>query len=345
LGVTMHSLSRRGYFDAEEIGPHIQAACEQWQVPADTVVVAHGSRVEGFANASSDVDFYIIALGSSAPIVPVFSWDGTYHLQPEVVSAETLKRLADQFNPLSGYEPSLISKNKELNIYYRFANSVVLANPAEAEELRTSFPLQHARTLIEGANAVRAWTEMEKARIFIADLDAREALRSIRRGLEFGLDSFLARHGEAFPNQKWRFAKLERAFGVNSELYKEAWSLKSRPHSDPTSYYSDIEGFLARLEVSAEPAKVSYESLADVEAFKVGGQDYLYARALSLYSLTPLERQVWDIMTASQKTRPEIIEALQAGIDDAENLLVRCIASMRALGLITLRPILDTVHD
>lgn len=333
--------------DLAELAPHISAACAAWGVDGDHILLAHGSRVEGFANGSSDVDFWVISpRGATPPLLPVFDWIGGYRMQPESLSYETIAALADRINALivDRAQDVLSITSHDLDVYYRIGTSIPLSNDSRAEGLKQAFHRDHAASLFARRCGIAASTELRKAAVYRTARDRLEESLCLTRAVEWALDSYLASNGEAYPNRKWRFEKLGRRFGVTAPLYRRAWRLKAPPPlRSLTSYRRECHELIESLGVLDEPQKVAPRHLRRGDIVRIGGQSFLVIPHTAVYLLEAHGATLWELVNG-ENTCEDLIDRLARG-DYAHgrpaDLVFQWLAVCRSHGLVDLQPIDD----
>jgi hypothetical protein len=111
--------------------------------------------------------------------------------------------------------------------YYRVAVATPVVNPEGYMSLQAHFSKDHVAQLLVVWAHNRSVTSLRDAETLLAEGFGFHAFMATRCALEWAIDSHLASNGEANPSLKWRFEKLARRFGQTSELYQQAWGLKS----------------------------------------------------------------------------------------------------------------------
>jgi hypothetical protein len=332
----------------DEVIPHILAACSQWTADAGCGVVAHGSRVEGFANATSDVDFWIVAPpGAPPPMLPVFEWDGELRLQPESVSASTLISLAERVNAVRPRDAEAVAAlaSRDLDSYYRFATAVPLANPEFLPPLRRRFDPGHIGAILACRSGTAGATELRRAALFAAAGDELDESMALRRAVEFSVDALLASQGEAYPNRKWRFEKLARRFGRQSPQFQRAWALKTRELGQSiVDYRHEVHAFIDSLGLPYEPRTLRLSRLQQGSAFRLGRSDFLLIPSTAVYQLTTHSVWLWELLDGAPSL-DEVIRIVgeRAGMSPlcATSFVHRAIGELRAHGLVELSPVAE----
>jgi hypothetical protein len=254
--------------------------------------------MEGLGNADSDVDVWVITSDEQADRkVPVFDWRDGFHLNMSSYSVRMVRALAASINALTEEDIQVISTlpANTLDRYYRMAHSRCVQNAEGYRELASLFSLDHVTTVFATWAAVRARIELDKASTCLAAGRSERTLLCARRALEFALDHLLAKSGEAYPSLKWRFEKLARRFGADSELYAEAWLLKAPGDCAPEGYLRDVAGFCANTGVVNYPLVPSHlVHTPGTAVFAIGGRQYLVYAKARLFELNATGLWLWN---------------------------------------------------
>ncbi|WP_270619725.1 hypothetical protein [Paenibacillus macerans] len=213
-------------------GPHTEQVVFQHipdSILENAIVYLAGSTIEGFGNATSDVDVFVISeslpseeelnrLDGNAStikenrtivqniVVDDTRYDFTYVRTEDFVSLITKLNL---FNPRSDERPGEFDKNG-IDFLHRLRFSRMLKMSSEKQELIGNVNFNHL-------NLYLAMTEAWLYSHVVEDLegayrsgDFGTAFFGIRKLLEVSLTMYLALHGETNPNPKWLYRKLLR---------------------------------------------------------------------------------------------------------------------------------------
>ena len=333
---------------SDEIVAAISSALRTWQIDGCHMVVLHGSRVEGFANRDSDVDFWIVSpAGVSPAIVPVFLWVADYHLQPESIAYDTWVTLAAKINAIRSSSSDEVAalRLRDLDLYYRFSTGVSVTGHEGIAQLKRQFHTDHAAALFAARSGIAASAELEKAAIFAEAGDELTECVCLRGAVQFAVDSYLASHDEAYPNRKWRFEKLARACGRDSSLYKDAWTLKARSCTQNIdSYRRACRDFVASLDLPGWSSRVCPTRLQAATPFRIARRDYLLTPSTSVFELGEHGTFLWSLFDGHNTCR-EIIDSVArttgASAEDSAESVYAYLNEMRSHGLIDLLPIYD----
>ena len=327
---------------------------DQW-VHSDEDTIYHvGSRAEGFGNARSDVDLIGVYdsklddLFLDAPVSPrpgvkvlMLVHEG-YRVHLRAHTYDSLHRLGTKVNSVSGADlyPLNMMSRAELELYYRTANGIPVVNKKKFEELQGSFSKPHIESVLDIWSGVKSAIAMCRSHMYRGLGDYSVAFLFSRSAVEWAVDSFLARQGEAFPSRKWRFEKLKRKFGESSEYYSKAWDLNSLGDKDVRTYLKESAEFCKQLGIDRFPpfAVGDLRPLREEQTnmFTVGNESYLIQNKASAYTLDSIGKQMWELMDGSTSIA-EIATKLTSGTDGkwgtTKRLVIRNLARFDRLGL------------
>jgi hypothetical protein len=165
------------------------------------------------------------------------------------------------------------------------------------------------------ARALAVWTALRsvcKLREAHESLEAGfspQALVSAQAAAAYAADSYLATQGEAYPNLKWRYEKIERRFGKDSALFRRLWGLKSPGSRGVTAYLDDVRAFCEEMGVTRYdwgPDSLLLSQARDVQLFPVGRRQLLVQNKTLLFELNPRAAFVWKTLRRPL-TRPQLV--------------------------------------
>jgi hypothetical protein len=166
---------------------------------------------------------------------------------------------------------------------------------------------------LEVWTALRCAHALKQARALLDAGDGRHASVAAQNACGYAVDSLMAREGEAYPNLKWRFEKVRRRFGVESDLYERAWALKAPGDRGIPAYIEAVGSFCCELAMDRYAAwgsdELQLSQARDAAAFRVAGRHYVVQNRSYVYELNAAGRYVWDALDRTV-TRPLLIEKL-----------------------------------
>ncbi len=289
----------------EQVINVVRAACAGWNLAADDTVFINGSRVEGFENQYSDVDIWLVSKGSPDNItsIPVFSWIDGLHINSSAYSEEHMLALADLMNGITVDHHAQV-RELPLNTlvrYYRVAVATPAVNPEGLASLQTHFSKEHLAALLARWAHIRSVTSLRDASVLLSNGQGFAAFLATRYAVDWAIDSHLASNGEANPSLKWRFEKLARRFGQSSELYTNAWDLKSMGDRSPQEYFLAGEQFITQLLPSGiDPAPAQPRLSDTVRAFEVGNEHFLVQHKAHMYQLDHTAMRVVEMIDGNR---------------------------------------------
>lgn len=202
--------------------------------PVDAVF-ASGSLVEGFGNATSDLDLFVIhknavlkethvVFGTPVEVICVNS----LRLDVEYWREETVVDLAKKISTVDLVSRVDVSMSwHELDFCHRLRIGIPLFNKAGFMKLKSKFDFDKLVDILVTKYIRQCEGTIEDC---IGALKAQEyetAFLMARSATEFAVEAYLASVGETNVSSKWRFKKLERAFTRTSDIYQKAWRLET----------------------------------------------------------------------------------------------------------------------
>lgn len=334
-----HSLAQ----PLEQVITSVRSAAEGWNLAPDDTIFINGSRVEGFENQYSDVDIWLVSKNGpgSTTSIPVFCWTDGLHINSSAYAEEHMLALAALVN---GIDVEDYTQVRELPLntlvrYYRVAVATPVV-PQGLASLQSNFSKGHlAKTLARWAH-IRSITSLRDAEALLAEGHEFLAFMAARNAVDCAIDSYLATNGEANPSLKWRFEKLARRFGQTSELYTDAWDLKSKGARTSKEYLVQTRKFIERLlSAGVEPAPVQPKIPESVHMFNVGDEAFLVQYKTHMYQLGVDARDVVGLIDGV-RTDEEIAKQLAKQGNLSANLQrVRAVLNrMRQYGLVATYP-------
>jgi hypothetical protein len=299
----------RPSFPVERIAREIITA------PEDLVFVS-GSLVEGFGNENSDLDLFLVrAEGERTDdprlVLSTVGFEGSYvdyevYNQANMAGISALLNDSDLTNLRSVWEIPL----DRIDLYYRTAVGEAAYNAPALSLLQGSFDKEVAARVLNVWTALRSVWKLQAARESLEAGFAPQALVSAQAAAGYAADSYLATQGEAYPNLKWRYEKIERRFGKDSPLFRRLWALKSPGGRGVTAYLDDVAAFCDEMGVTGYDWGIDSLLLSqarDVRLFPVGRRQLLVQNKTLLFELNPVAAFVWKALRRPL-TRPQLIE-------------------------------------
>ena len=295
------------------------------------IICDGGSQVEGFGTRQSDYDLYLIydaehGLGGD---IPETTYD--YHMAVgeidgrtvdiELMSTRYLHELADTFDALDPEAIATIGnvKLERLNTYYRLCIARPLYNAAAFAPLQARFDKARFTTVFTNWFAAHTARTRDAARKQLAAGDHEPAFETYRDCFQFAIDHHLAAHGEAFTSRKYRFSKLARAFGRDSEIFQRAWDLKSLGDRDIAGYADEVERLCDDIGIDVDWVKESKVPTVKVKKsftpFKIGARHYLVENRTNLLEVPADAVALWSHLDGSSTT-----EELATGFAEREGI-------------------------
>jgi len=310
----------------------------------DDIVYISGSLIEGFGNASSDIDVFLVTAQQPEYRGPFGSVLGDFYLDLEVYRRGHMLELASRLNALdpADFRSVWLTPLAELDLYYRTLIGEAAHNPDGFASLRASFRRDVIERLLGAWCGLRYAASLQHAR---EELDARRPVNAALAGqaaAAFALDAYLAAHGEAFPSLKWRFDKLARLQGAESGLYRRAWQLKAAGSQDPAAYLEAVAGLGEEQGMQAYSAwsldDVPLQRTGDSRSYEIAGDAYVVQDRRFVYGVDAGLRGVFDLLGAEADTRAGLARELAraSGVSETEaaDRVRGAIAALQARSLV-----------
>jgi hypothetical protein len=304
--------ARRPSFPVDRIAEEIITA------PEDVVFVS-GSLVEGFGNENSDLDLFLVRHeGEVTPdprlVLSTVGFEGAY-VDYEVYNQANMAAVASRINETDVTDLRAVWETSldRLDLYYRTAVAEPAHNPDGLRALQRQFDRDVAARLLQAWAGLRSVVRLQEARESLDAGFAPQALVAAQAAAAYATDSYLASQGEAYPNLKWRYEKIARRFGRDSDLYQRLWALKSPGARGVTAYLDDVAAFCNEMGMSAYASWGVDDLLLlrarDVKRFPIGSRILLVQNKTLTFDLSPPTAQAWQALSRPL-TRPQLVERM-----------------------------------
>jgi hypothetical protein len=206
-------------------------------LPVGAVAYASGSFFEGFGNATSDLDVYVIAdslpdtahrLGSrytrAIDIIRLASVrvDAEYWLRQDVEQAAANLRAADPDDP-EGLE--FPGADEVIDFVHRLKIGFPLTGTPAFRRLQSLFDFDRARRILTAMRVLQYQEALVDADGAMRSARYETAASRARVAVFYALDAYLVGLGETYANEKWIYEKLIRQHGRGSALYQAVWAV------------------------------------------------------------------------------------------------------------------------
>lgn len=308
------------YSDADLLGVSAESLYLDEILNSDQdLALITGSRVEGFGNPRSDIDVYVVfadesKVFSGARIRPV----GDYSIDYEAYSWPSLRALADKLNTLDeigNRRQIALSSLDDIDTYYRICVAAPVYNKDAFRELRRFFDVSVVERLLSSYAWYRYGTHVAMGQRHLTQGATESASFAFREALMWALDAHLAENHEAYPNLKWRFEKLQRLYGTDSEVYTTAWNLKALGGITHLEYCRLTQEFcwaLGAIEGDVVDLSTRVPFLPQSsEEFVITGTTYVVRNKALIYQLDAVEEIVWSKIDNIRTVGEIINESLQ----------------------------------
>jgi len=297
-------------FPAERIAREIITA------PEDIVFIS-GSLVEGFGNENSDLDLFLVRHeGEPTPdprlVLATVGVEGAY-VDYEVYNLANMAAISAAINAtdVSNFRAVWETSLDRIDLYYRTAVAEPVHNPDGLRRLQRDFDRGVAARLLQTWTGLRSVVKLQEARESLDDGYAPQALVSAQAAAAHAADSYLASQGEAYPNLKWRYEKIERRFGRDSALFRKLWALKSPGTRAVPAYLDEVGAFCDEMGMSKYAAwgvdSLLLSQAREVRLFPLGQRHLLVQNKTMLFELNAFAASIWRALRRPL-TRPQLVE-------------------------------------
>lgn len=196
-----------------------------------TSLVATGSLVEGFGNANSDIDLYVVQ-DEARPSVPTsVGIRQSRYIDCEHVTLASLRQLAERIADLDR-STVLGYTMRELDRYYRLAIAIPVRTTASFDDTFALFDASRSRKALEIFARVYAYELHACSAVLLATGEERSARLFAREAALWAATERLAAQGEGYVGPKWVGEKAARRYGRDSPEFRGLVDGYLRPGAD-----------------------------------------------------------------------------------------------------------------
>lgn len=220
----------------QELGINREEVLQALALPAEPYTIfLSGSIIEGYGNANSDLDVYVIYPGEIPPLKVDFNTGHTlismeyttnWRLDTESWAKDQIFTVAQRLHPLpDDWNQYLTMNMDDFDLAHGFRIGVPILHPGHFQELRQAFDFDHVSRMIMQRALILYFGIQEDA---AGALDAKQygaALLMARRAVQLATDIWVAFHGDTNTRDKWRFFKLEKL--GDQTLVERYWDLET----------------------------------------------------------------------------------------------------------------------
>lgn len=178
-----------------------------------------GSIVEGFGNANSDVDLYLVHQAAPSE-AGAMGLRRSRYIDCEHMPIASLPALAARIIGASWSSIAEV-RRQDLDRYYRLAIGLPVVLTPETEQVLRSFSRAEATATFGRWSLLRAYEYLARASCYFACGKHREADLLLRECVWWHSSSVLAAEGEGYPSAKWMAEKAARRHGRGSRRFDE----------------------------------------------------------------------------------------------------------------------------
>jgi hypothetical protein len=275
---------------------------------ADDIAFVSGSREEGFGNAHSDYDVFLLRAAETETMLLISFLPETY-IDCEIHWVRAAKDTATKLKSISPDDFRAVwdLPLDELDFYYR----LLIGRPVLRRDAFRAIQAEFDKPTIERVvcvwSGLHARTALQKSNTLALVGQSRAAYFAAQDAAAHAIDSFLARQGESYTSFKWRFEKLQRLLGPGSDLYRRAWSLKALGPRSIDAYRSDVAALCADCGVRQFDAwslnDVVYKVSPTARVVNFDGKRYVIQNKIRVYELSPQGAIVWQAIDGTSQRR------------------------------------------
>jgi hypothetical protein len=167
------------------------------------------------------------------------------------------------------------------------------------------------------------------------DLDG--AFMAARDAVMFAVDGHLAARGEPFTGRKFRYSKIKRLSGRDSDLYRRTWELKTLGNRSVETFLEDAATFCQSLGLTSYRGKERLHNpapAADVKLFRIGTEYFFIKNKTSVYQTDKTGATLWAALDgktpigvlAEQMVAKQLLSA-DAARDYCKTFVELCVAN------------------
>lgn len=199
-------------------------------------VFLSGSVIEGYGNAESDLDIYVVypqALPTMRADIErgtnnvTIEYTDEWKLDVESWIQEEIFSLTQRVQNASDDDPYAYTNLRliELDLAHRIRIGLPLYQEAHFFQMQQAFNYQRLSHLIAMRNVIAYTGSAKDAAGAIASQQCGTALLTARQTVAYAMDALVAASGETNIKEKWRFQKVRRL--QDATIYQRYWELET----------------------------------------------------------------------------------------------------------------------
>lgn len=207
-----------------------------------STIFLSGSIIEGYGNAESDLDVFLIYPDALPTQGATYAWDSggiafeyleDWRLDIEMRSEKKFPEMAQRLNacPTDDWNACLGLAEWEIELSHRIRVGVPIRDEEHFWSIHRLFDFDHISRLIATRCLISHQGVSEDASGAILSKQHGTALLMARRALQYAVDAVLAFHGETNLKEKWRFFKLMKL--GDTALLDRYWALETKGIGSP----------------------------------------------------------------------------------------------------------------
>jgi predicted nucleotidyltransferase len=304
---------------------------------AHDVAYISGSVVEGFGNSASDVDLYVLTeMYPKLPEGIKFGYTNQeygYYNEVIVYHYAYLADIRDMVNT-GRYDISAYNFIEYMELYYRCAIGIPLINEGKFSRITNSFSKQTACKAYSAYHKAKCIDDLKRIKILLTSQMELELLTYARSAISHAIDCWLAKNGEGYESKKFRFLKLERLCGVNSDMYRKCWNLYFNRSIGALELAKAAIDFADKLGIIADKTNetdINFQLTGTISMIELAKQ-YAVLNGQIVYTLSPDSQEVLSSIGQGISSLSEICATISFTKD--RNTILSVLANLTRAGII-----------
>lgn len=184
-------------------------------------VFLSGSVIEGYGNAESDLDLFVVYENAVPPVRSDITQESNlismeyiadWRVDIESWSSKTISAIASRISQsdLKDVGACMAISLSDFNLAHSIRIGLPIQNEENFQHLQQALDIQHISSILTERYLRFYYAAAEDAAGAIVSKQYGTALITARHSVEFALDALMAFHQETNIKEKWRFQKLAK---------------------------------------------------------------------------------------------------------------------------------------
>ena len=228
-------------------------------------VFLSGSIIEGYGNADSDLDVYVIYPEEIPPLQADYNmgqnlismeYTTNWRIDVESWAKEQVITVAQRLRPIpDDWNQYLTINMDDIDLAHGFQIGVPILQPEHFQQLCQEFDFKQVSYMIMQRALMIYQGVQEDAAGALAAKQHGTALLMARRAVQLALDIWIAFHGDTNTRDKWRFFKLEKLGDITLvDRYWELETPKINDRDEVLQYARECLSFAGQLVLKVQKA-------------------------------------------------------------------------------------------